>query len=114
MHRWTVEGADKVTGLETVRSISALTEEEASAAASKGGMLVSAVYRSSLDIDEQNEAEKLGRQKSAPPDYSKTLQDISGYVRTIRAWISFMGVLVLLAVLAEILRIITDLIQAHR
>jgi hypothetical protein len=110
MHVWTVEGADERTGTDVVRSFDAITEEEAAEAAARQGILVASVRRSSLDdapapasTDEfEAVVKREGRQFGPSPVHSAstagadTLNKIERHVREIKAWVIFIGVVVIL------------------
>lgn len=46
------------------------------------------------------------------PDYSAVLREIADSTRTIKGWVTFMGVLVLLAVIGEILRTLAIVLRS--
>jgi hypothetical protein len=101
MHTWTVEGANKSTGYDVVRSIEALTEQEAAEIAANDGILVSSVRMS-----DDERPRPATRHVPSAPDYTAVLREIAGHTRTIRAWVSLMGILALVVVISELLRLI--------
>lgn len=76
MAQWNVEGADPKTGDERLIQVAAETKEEAERKARKQGLLVSAVYKSTVQTsaDALDDMVASASSRSAPPPITPTTQ----------------------------------------
>jgi hypothetical protein len=114
---WTVEGADKATGQDVVRSIDAPTEELARDEAVALGILVSDIHRSAADKLDYAPP-KLRNPPAQPP--ALTVKDVTPEYKAIRSGASLLnfmgliyGVFGFLALLSGVLGVV-EAIWARR
>lgn len=103
MPNWTVEGADRSTGVNISETVDLPTEDEARTWAERQGIVVS-------DI-------RVSRGGSAPaPDAIRydPLRTIEDDVRSIAGWVRFIGILILLSLIAAFVRVIVLWLEAGK